>query len=104
MTKRDRRLAAWLLLVLGAIFLISGLAVILFATMPLVQPQALAPAAPPAVEPSLVVTVANLIFDFMLRLLQVEWTPQRIGVFLVGVGLLLEAGGIYLLAGGKRSR
>ena len=104
MSKRDRRMAAWLLLILGAIFLISGLAVILFATVPLAHPLTLAPEAPSAVEPSLSVTVANLIFDFMLKLLQVEWTPQRVGVFLVGVGLLLEAGGIYLLAGGGRSR
>ena len=33
----------------------------------------------------------------LIQLLQVDWTPTRMGVFLVIVGLLLEAAGAYAL-------
>ncbi len=97
MSRRDRHHLGWLLAVIGAAFLVSGLMVMVWAT---VAP----PHGPlgPQPEPSLWVTLADHIMNFVLALLRVDWTPARVGVFLVLVGLLLEGGAVYLLSGARR--
>ena len=99
MTKHRVR-AAWLLMLLGALFLVAGLVVVLFATVR----HGGGPLGPSPAEPSGIVALADLIMRFVLALLQVEWTPARVGVFLISIGLLLEAGGIYLFSIRGRSR
>jgi len=93
MTRRNRHDLGWLLAIIGAIFLIAGLMVMVWATVS-------SPSGPlgPQPEPSLWVTLADHIMNFVLALLQVDWTPTRVGVFLVVVGLALEGGATYLLS------
>ena len=97
---KSRVRAAWLLMLLGALFLVAGLVVLVFAT----APRHGGPLGPTPSEPSGVVALADVIMRFVLALLQVEWTPPRVGVFLISVGLLLEAGGLFLFSLGGRSR
>lgn len=98
--RRNRDRLGWLLAALGALFLLAGLVVLLFATIPLPPHGPLTP----QVEPSAWVSLANAIMHFVLALLQVQWTPPRVGVFLIFVGLLLEGGGAYLLLTPARQR
>jgi hypothetical protein len=50
-----------------------------------------------AVSPSMWVDFANRVMDFTLELLALDWTPIRVGVFLIVVGMLLEGFGAYSL-------
>ncbi len=91
-TQRQR--AAWFLLLLGGLFLLAGLTVLTFATVgkPL-QSNSAEPTPPPSVW----VQLADIVVHFTLTLLQVDWTPARVGVLFLIVGLLLEAAGVYLM-------
>ncbi len=104
MSRKMRFQVAWFLMGLGALFLLAGLVVLVFASMPRALQAPMAPNAPAAPSPSFVVALADLITRFVLALLQVEWTPARIGVFLISVGLLLEAAGLYVFSTASRAR
>jgi hypothetical protein len=55
-------------------------------------------------EPPAWVSLANAVMNFVLALLRVQWTPPRVGVFLILVGLLLEGAAAYLLLTPVRRR
>ncbi len=90
---KSRLVLAWILVGLGILFLISGLIVTTFATVSSGSnlPQA------NAVPPSMWVEFANQIMDFTLELLAMEWTPTRVGIFFIVVGMVLEGIGVYSL-------
>ena len=88
----------WILVGLGALFLIGGLFVIIFATVGI---NGDVPLSVPDISPSLWVSIADRLMDFTLKLLEVDWTPTRVGVFLIVIGLVLEGGGTYVLISKK---
>lgn len=92
--RKNRLRFAWLLAIMGAVFLLAGLLVVVFATVPLAS----APAAPlaPETQPSAWVALADRVMNFTIALLQVDWTPTRVGVFLIVIGVVLEGGAGYL--------
>ena len=75
------------------LFLVSGLIVTTFATVSSSgnMPQA------EAIPSSMWVEFANRIMDFTLELLAMEWTPTRVGIFFIVVGMVLEGVGVYTL-------
>ena len=83
---------AWIFILTGTLFLISGLVVMIFATL---RPGMEGPSGLP--EPSFWVTLANAVMDFIIDLLEVDWTPVRVGVFLIVVGVIFDGGGTYLI-------
>jgi len=94
MRKKDRLRFAWFLAFLGAIFLLGGLLVLIFAALPM-RAAGPIPVAPEP-HPSVWVTLADRVINFTIALLQVDWTPTRVGVFLIIVGTVLESGAGYL--------
>ena len=86
-------LLAWILVGLGVLFLLSGLIVTTVAT---VSSSGNLPQAE-AVPASMWVEFANRIIDFTLELLAMEWTPTRVGIFFIVVGMVLEGVGVYTL-------
>jgi hypothetical protein len=69
--------------------------VAVFATMPrAVGPT---PESVPEAPPSALVELATHIMDFTVELLLLEWTPMRVGIFLIVIGLMLDGGGAYVL-------
>ncbi|MBN1668524.1 MAG: hypothetical protein JW862_15625 [Anaerolineales bacterium] len=97
MDQKTKTSLGWLLVALGALFLISGLVILVSITLS-VQASV---QADPFPEPSLWTAILN----YTLTLLSLEWNPIRIGIFLVLVGLVLEGGGVYvMLAKPKSSR
>jgi len=48
-------------------------------------------------DPSFWPALANVLMEFVIKLLNVEWSPARAGVFLIVVGLLLDGSGAYFL-------
>ncbi len=95
--RKTRQRFGWLLALLGAVFLIAGLLVLVFATMPLNTAMPRHAPMTPQTAPSMWVTLADHVMHFVLALLSVQWTPTRVGVFLVLIGLGLEGGAGYLL-------
>jgi hypothetical protein len=83
----------FILVGIGALFLISGLFVMIFVT---VINGDMAADLPP-VNPTIWESFANRVMDFTIQLLEVDWTPTRVGVFLIIIGLVLEGGGTYVL-------
>jgi hypothetical protein len=83
---------AWIFVLTGTLFLVSGLVVMIFATL---RPGMEGPSGLP--EPSFWVDLANLVMVFIIELLEVDWTPIRVGVFLIIVGLIFDGGGAYLI-------
>ena len=81
----------WILIVLGAIFLICGL----YLLMNLALQDGISGSMDAELPGS--TSIWTRMMDYSLELLSVDWTPSRIGVFLILVGLALEAGGGYLL-------
>ena len=77
---------------MGALFLISGLIVLIFATLHIGGDMA-----PAAASPSVWVSLADSLMEFTIKLLEVDWNPTRVGVFLIVIGLVLEGGGAYSL-------
>ena len=84
----------WLLIVTGSIFLICGLVVMIFATIHIGGEGPMGGNIP---EPSFWTTLADEVMEFIIDLLNVEWTPARAGVFLIVIGLFLDGGGAYIL-------
>ncbi|HIE57393.1 MAG TPA: hypothetical protein EYP88_04075 [Anaerolineales bacterium] len=89
-----KRTFGWLLVLTGLLFLLSGLVVMIFATL---GPGGLIPPSDAPLPGSIWVSLANALMDFTISLLMVEWTPVRVGVFLIIVGILLEGSGGYLI-------
>ncbi len=78
----------------GLLFLLSGLAVTMFATMPMTSNL---PQSSETAPSSVWVELADRVMDFTLQLLALDWTPMRVGVFLIIVGMVLEGIGVYAL-------
>lgn len=76
---------------MGVLFLVSGLLVTVLVTI--------SPASANTLQstPSVWVELANSIMDFTIQLLSLEWTPARVGIFLIVVGMVLEGAGAYSL-------
>lgn len=91
---KTKKTLGWVLIGLGSLFLIGGLFVLIFATIPVSGDASMSS---PLVTPSMWVTIADRLMDFVIDLLEVDWTPTRTGVFLVMVGLVLEGAGFYAL-------
>ncbi len=100
---KNRQRLGWILVGTGLIFLFAGLVVATLATTPLaVRPPHGGSLLPQQANPSFWVELADKIAQFVLALLQVQWTPARVGVFLILVGLAIEAVGGYLVAFSSR--
>ncbi len=60
------------------------------------------------IDPGFWVSIANAVMEFVIELLEVEWTPIRAGVFLIIIGIIMDGGGAYLMISSeekpKRSR
>ena len=84
----------WLLIVTGTLFLICGLVVMIFATLRM-GPDGIMGGE--IQDPSFWTTLANALMQFVIDLINIEWTPIRAGVFLIVVGLVLDWGGAYTL-------
>ena len=89
----------WIIIGTGTLFLVSGLIVLIFATLPLHTGGDMATPTAPAT--SVWVTLADRLMEFTLKLLEVDWTPPRVGIFLIIIGLVLDSGGAYLLTKSK---
>jgi len=48
-------------------------------------------------DPSFWTSLANALMEFIIDLINIDWTPTRAGVFMIIVGLVLEGGGAYAL-------
>jgi hypothetical protein len=46
------------------------------------------------------VDLANGIMRFIVEMMAVDWTPSRVGVFFIIVGMILEGMGAYALISG----
>ena len=84
---------AWIFVVTGTLFLISGLIVMIFATLH----PGMEDGAGGLPDPSFWITLANTVMAFIIDLLEVDWTPIRVGVFLIIVGVIFDGGGAYLI-------
>jgi hypothetical protein len=84
----------WLLIVTGTLFLICGLVVMIFATLSM-GPDGIMGG--DLSDPSFWPTLANALMEFVIDLINIDWTPTRAGVFLIVVGLVLDGGGAYAL-------
>jgi hypothetical protein len=85
-----KRKLGWILVALGALFLIGGLFVLIFITV------TISPEATP-LPLSIWEEIARQVMAFTIQLLAVDWTPIRVGVFLIVIGLILVSGGSYVL-------
>ena len=84
----------WLLIVTGTLFLICGLVVMIFATIRMGSDGIMGG---DIQDPSFWTALANALMQFVIDLINIEWTPTRAGVFLIVVGLVLDGGGAYAL-------
>lgn len=84
----------WLLIVTGTLFLICGLVVMIFATIYIGSDGIMGGEIP---DTSFWPALANALMEFIIELINIDWTPTRAGVFLIVVGLLLDGGGAYAL-------
>ena len=91
---KTKKTLGWVLIGLGSLFLIGGLFVLIFATVAVSGDVSMTA---PLANPSAWVTFADRLMDFIIDLLNVDWTPTRTGVFLVMVGLVLGGAGFYAL-------
>ncbi|RME06211.1 MAG: hypothetical protein D6803_07120 [Anaerolineae bacterium] len=85
------------MVITGLVFLLSGLAVTMMATMPMPVNQPMGES--PAVTPSMWIEFAEQVMTFTVQLLSLDWTPTRVGIFLIVVGLVLEGAGVYAFLG-----
>ena len=84
----------WILVALGTLFLIGGLFVLIFTTVTVNDDST---ANVPSIPPPFWEAFANRVMEFTIQLLEVDWTPIRVGVFLIVIGLVLEGSGAYVL-------
>lgn len=88
-----KTILAWTLVGLGVLFLITGLVITVFATLP----QTASLNSEEAVPAAMWVEFANQIMDFIVQMMAVDWTPTRVGIFLIIIGMILEGFGAYTL-------
>ncbi len=91
---KTKTMLGWILVAIGSLFLIGGLFVLIFVTVTVSDD---ASTDMPPFAPSVWTTIATRVMDFTIQLLAVDWTPIRVGVFLIVIGLVLEGGGAYIL-------
>ena len=92
-----RKILGWILVISGLLFLVSGLLVTVFAVVPTPVSDNMPQSDEVAVPPSVWVDFANRVMDFTLELLALDWTPVRVGVFIIVIGMLLDGFGVYSL-------
>ena len=83
----------WIFVITGTVFLVGGLVVMLFATLG----PGMDGSEGIVTDPSMWVSFANAVMSFIIELLEVEWTPIRVGVFLIVIGFILDGSGAYLM-------
>ena len=49
------------------------------------------------------VSLANAVMEFIINLLEVNWTPIRAGVFLIVVGVIMDGGGAYMMISSEKN-
>ena len=91
---KTKQSLGWVFVITGSLFLLSGLVVMLFATL---RPGLDGSMGGEIVDPSFWVTLANAVMAFIIELLEVNWTPVRVGVFLIVIGVIMDGGGAYLM-------
>ena len=96
---KPKQTLGWLFVLVGLLFLFSGLIVMMFATL---GPGGMLGPSDAPLPTSIWVSLANAVMDFTIKLLMVEWTPPRVGVFLIVIGLIFEGSGGYLVASGSK--
>jgi hypothetical protein len=84
----------WIFVLTGTLFLLSGLVVMIFATL---RPDMEGPSGGIPIDPGFWVTLANAVMQFVIDLLEVDWTPIRAGVFMIIIGVILDGSGAYLM-------
>jgi hypothetical protein len=99
---KTKQSLGWIFVITGSMFLLSGLVVMLFATL---NPN-FDGSAGDVIDPSFWVSLANSVMAFIINLLEVDWTPVRVGVFLIIIGIIMDGSGAYLMVSreGKRKR
>ena len=91
----------WILIATGTLFLLCGLFVTMFATLNSGKSGSLGAEIG---DPSFWVMIANQVMAFTLELLNVDWNPFRMGVFLIVVGTVFDGAGAYSLITDKPTR
>lgn len=89
---KTKQTLGWIFVITGTLFLLCGLVVMIFATL---RPGMEGPAGGEVT--SIWVEFANAVMVFIISLLEVEWNPIRVGVFLIVIGVLFDGGGAYLM-------
>jgi hypothetical protein len=89
---KTKQALGWIFVLTGTLFLLCGLVVMIFATF---RPGMQGPTGGGVT--SMWVELANSVMIFIISLLEVDWTPIRVGVFLIVIGVLLDGGGAYLM-------
>jgi len=84
----------WLLFATGTLFLLSGLVVMIFATITYGGDGPMIGELP---DLSFWPSLANAVMMFVIEMLKVEWSPARVGAFLIVVGLILDGGGAFFI-------
>ncbi len=77
--------------------MLSGMLITVFATVPMQAGANTLQGDEVAAPASMWIEFADRIMDFTLDLLAMEWTPIRVGVFFIIVGMILEGVGVYAL-------
>jgi len=93
---KPRLLLGWILVATGLLFLISGLIVTTSATIAANTPRNLLQSEGTS-PPTAWVQFADQVMDFTVELLSMDWTPTRVGIFFIIIGMLLEGTGVYAL-------
>lgn len=89
---KTKQALGWIFVLTGTLFLLCGLVVMIFATL---RPGMEGPAGGEAA--SIWIELANSVMIFIISLLEVDWTPIRVGVFLIVIGVLFDGGGAYFM-------
>lgn len=97
---KTKQSLGWIFVITGSLFLLSGLVVMLFATL---NPD-FDGSGGEIVDPSFWVSLANTVMAFIINLLAVDWTPARAGVFLIIIGMIMDGSGAYLMVSSDRKR
>lgn len=90
---KTKQALGWVFVLTGTMFLFSGMMVMIFATF---RPGWNDPLGG-EIDPSVWVSLANRVMQFIIELLEVEWTRVRVGVFLIVIGFLMDGGGAYFM-------
>ena len=81
----------WIFIALGAVFLLSGLALLMILTLG-AGSSGMAGGDLPGET-----TIWGELMNFAIRLIEVDWNATRVGIFIVLAGMVLEGSGTYLI-------